>query len=115
MSKDDMIYLGHMLDTAQKIATKVHGVSRQIYDDDENLRLALAHLVQVIAEAARRVSSHSQIAYAHIPWREMIGMRHKIVHDYMDVDEDVVWEVVTKDIPPLITKLEVIVSHDETR
>ncbi|RRR67458.1 MAG: DUF86 domain-containing protein [Candidatus Viridilinea halotolerans] len=113
MSKDDMVYLGHMLDMARKIATKVHGISRQTYDNDENLRLALAHLVQVIGEAARRVSVHSQTNYAKVPWREIIGMRHKIVHDYMDVDEDVVWEVATKDIPPLITMLAAIVPHDE--
>jgi uncharacterized protein with HEPN domain len=80
------------------------------YDNDENLRLALAHLVQVIGEAARRVSPSGQTTHPQIPWREITGMRHKIVHDYLNVDEDVVWEVVTGDLPPLIALLEAIVA-----
>jgi uncharacterized protein with HEPN domain len=104
--KDDQVYLGHMLDMARKAVGKTQDVSRAEYDQDENLRLALAHLVQVIGEAARRVSPTGQTAHPEIPWREITGMRHKIVHDYLDVDEDIVWEVVTRDLPSLITILE---------
>lgn len=57
MPKDDLVYIGHMLDMAQKVVSKVRGISRQTYDDDENLQFALVHLVQVIGEAARRVST----------------------------------------------------------
>jgi uncharacterized protein with HEPN domain len=110
MVHDDMVYLGHMLDTAQKITAKVHGLSKQNYDADENLRLALVHLIQVIGEAARHVSNEKQGALPDIPWREITGMRHKIVHDYMDIDEDLVWEVATVDIPPLVVVLERIFS-----
>ncbi len=113
MPKDDLVYIGHMLDMAQKVVSKVRGISRQTYDDDENLQFALVHLVQVIGEAARRVSTAGQVAYAHLPWREVIGMRHKIVHDYMDVDTDIVWEVVTKDIPPLIAELTAVVQKHQ--
>lgn len=113
MQKDDRIYIGHMLDTARKIAAKVQSIDRTAYDADENLRLALAHLIQVVGEAARRVSSEVQRTYAAVPWREITGMRHKIVHDYMDVDEDVVWTVATADIPPLIAQLAQIVPPDE--
>jgi uncharacterized protein with HEPN domain len=104
--KDDKVYLGHMLDMARKAVGKTRDVSRAEYDQDENLRLALAHLVQVIGEAARRVSPTGQAARPEIPWREITGMPHKIVHDYLDVDEDIVWEVVTRDLPSLITVLE---------
>lgn len=81
MRKDDLLYLGHMLDTARKACDKVQDIDRGIYDSDENLRLALAHLVQVIREAAQRVSPQTCTAHPNIPWREIIGMRHKIVHD----------------------------------
>jgi uncharacterized protein with HEPN domain len=113
MPKDDLLYLAHMLDTARKICDKVQGIDRDIYDGDENLRLALAHLVQVIGEAARRVSPQTCTAHPGIPWREIIGMRHKIVHDYMSLDEDILWQVVTKDLPPLIALLERIVPPEE--
>ncbi len=113
MDHDDMIYLGHMLDTSHKIMAKVQGLSKQDYDADENLRLALVHLVQIIGEAARHVSDTTRKALPDIPWREITGMRHKIVHDYMDTDEDLVWEVAVVDMPPLVVVLERVVPPDE--
>jgi len=106
MSKDDSVYVGHMLDTARKARSLLGSKDRKAYDADETLRLALAHLVQVIGEAARRVSPQLREKHPHIPWSEIMGMRHKIVHDYMDVEEDVLWSVVTTDLPDLIHDLE---------
>ena len=105
MQKDDLVYVGHMLDTAEKAAAKISGVSRGQYDQDENLKLALARLVQTIGEAARRVSLPFQQAHPEIPWTSIIGMRHKVVHDYLHVDFDIVWGVVTVDLPPLLGSL----------
>jgi uncharacterized protein with HEPN domain len=92
MQRDDEVYVGHMLDLSRKVASKTAGVRREDFDRDENLRLALAHLLQTIGEAARRVSRDYQKAQPDIPWGGIVGMRHKVVHDYMDVDEDVVWK-----------------------
>ncbi len=80
--------------------------SRKDFDADENLRLALAYLIQIIGEAASRVSLVFQEGHTEVPWSEIIGMRHKIVHDYLGVDYDIVWEVVTADLPVLAGKLE---------
>ena len=106
MQKDDLVYAGHMLDTARKAASKVVGKTRAEYDQEENLRLALAHLIQSLAEAARRVSAAFQQAHPEIPWKQIVGMRHKVVHDYLHVDYDIVWAVVTADLPPLIADLD---------
>jgi uncharacterized protein with HEPN domain len=111
MQKDDVVYTGHMLDTARKATCKVVGKTRAEYDGDENLRMALAHLIQVLGEAARHVSSAMQQAHAEIPWKQIIGMRHKVVHDYLHVDYDIVWAVVTIDLPPLIIDLEKFVPR----
>ena len=105
MQKDDLVYVGHMLDTAEKAVHKIAGIDRSAYDADENLRLALAHLIQTIGEAARRVSPGFQQAHPEIPWTQIVGIRHKVVHDYMHVDFDIVWDVATADLPPLITQL----------
>src|SRR6266496_2673252 len=102
MQRDDDVYVGHMLDLSRKVAN----VSRDKFDQDENLRLALAHLLQTIGEAARRVSRAFQIAHPEIPWSGIVGMRHKVVHDYMDVDEDVVWKTSVEEIPRLVAALE---------
>jgi uncharacterized protein with HEPN domain len=110
MSKDDLVYVGHMLDTARRVADKVRQVTRDQYDQDENLRLALTHLIQVIGEAASRVSRDFCDAHPQIPWPAVRGMRHKVVHDYLNVDEEIVWETAQRDIPLLITEIERIVG-----
>jgi uncharacterized protein with HEPN domain len=76
------------------------------------VKLALAHLVQVIGEAARRVSARTREAHPEIPWADIVGIRSKIVHDYMNVDEDIVWEVVTGDLPALVSVLERLAPGD---
>lgn len=112
MSRDE-VYAGHMLDTALKAVAKIHSASRKHFDADENLRLALAHLVQVLGEAARRVSAEFREAHSEIPWVEIVGMRSKIVHDYMNLDEDIVWEVVTRDLPELVAKLQQVSANPD--
>ncbi len=103
---DDLTYVGHMLDIARKAVAKVRGKTRKDFDEDENLRLALAHLLQIIGEAGRQVSQPFQKNHPAIPWKAIIGMRHKVVHDYLNVDEDVVWRTVTQELSPLISQLE---------
>lgn len=113
MPKDDSLYVGHMLDMAQKALLLIEGKNRTIYDQDEILRLALAHLIQVIGEAARHISQDLRDAHPQIPWKAIIGMRHRIVHDYMEVDEDVVWDTATRELPPLIIELERIIPPEK--
>jgi len=95
-----------MLDMARKAISKVQGRTRDAFDVDENLRMTLAHLIQVIGEAARHVSPECQRVHPDVPWAAIIGMRHKVVHDYLHVDYDLVWDVVTVDLPPLVEALE---------
>jgi uncharacterized protein with HEPN domain len=109
MSPRDLVYVGHMLDMAKKAVNKTAGLSRDAYDADENLRLALIHLIQVTGEAGRQVSREFVDLHPEIPWADVIGMRHKLVHDYLGVDEDIVWQVVTEDLPKFVAALELIV------
>ena len=109
---DDAVYLGHMLDMTRKAVEAIKSKSREEYDNDDILRLGLTHLVQVIGEAARKVSPEFQREHSEIPWRQIVGMRHRIVHDYMRVDEDILWQVVNNDLPALLPIIEAI-SPDE--
>src|SRR5262245_53877207 len=108
MSQRDLVYVGHMLDMAKKAVGKTQVMSRETFDADENLRLALIHLIQTIGEAARRVSKMFCDSHPEIRWADIIGMRHKVVHDYLGVDEDIVWQVVTDDLPQLVRSLETL-------
>ncbi len=111
MSPRDLVYVGHMLDMATKAVAKVDNLPRVAFDGDENLRLALTHLVQVIGEAARQVSKEFMATHPEVPWANIIGMRHKVVHDYLGVDDDIVWEVASRDLPELISVLKPLVPR----
>lgn len=108
--RDDRVYIGHMNDTANKAITFVAGLSREDFDNNEQLRLAITHLLQVIGEAARRVSQDFRDTHPEIPWKAIIGMRSKVVHDYLNVDEDVVWDTVKNDLAPLVLELEKLLT-----
>ena len=83
MSPRDLVYVGHMLDMARKAVDKTARLPRGMYDQDENLRLALTHLVQVIGEAARHLSRDFTASHPEISCTEIVGMCHKVVHDYL--------------------------------
>jgi uncharacterized protein with HEPN domain len=112
MPKSDWVYLGHMLDMCKKGLEITAGKTRKDYEVDEVLKLALTHIIQVIGEAADHVSEEFKEEYPKIPWHEIIGMRHRIVHDYMNVDEDVVWSVVEDDLRPLLGVLEITIPSE---
>jgi uncharacterized protein with HEPN domain len=106
MSSDDLVYVGHMLDMARKAQGKAQGTSRGQYDADENLRIALAHIIQVIGEAARKVSQEYRDAHPEIPWKAIVGIRHKVMHHYLNTDEDVVWQTASQELPVLVSQLQ---------
>jgi uncharacterized protein with HEPN domain len=111
MNKDDSVYIGHMLDLMRKAVERARAKGKDAYDADEDLRIVLAHLVQMIGEAANRVSVAGRVAHSTIPWKQVIGVRHRIVHDYMEVDYDIIWEIVSHDFPPLIPLLASILGE----
>lgn len=105
MAKDDLRYVGHMVDCAQRVQQFLAGKSRMEYDNDEMLRLAIVHLLQTIGEAARMVSADVRQQLPELPWAQIVAMRNRIVHDYLNVDYDIAWEVSTKDLQTLIDAL----------
>ncbi len=112
MKKDDLVDVGHMLDIARSITQRMESTTRADFDADEDLRLALSHRLQTIGEAARPVSPAFQQSHPQIPWKRIFGMRHRVVHDYIHVDYDLVWETARLDVQPLLSELEKIVPPD---
>jgi|ERR1051325_394828 uncharacterized protein with HEPN domain len=111
-SGSDVAPLGDMYDYARKVATRLEHVSREDFDANDDLRFAIVHWLQIIGEAARRVSTQTQDTHPEIAWTEIKGMRHRIVHDYTRVDFDRVWTTATKDVHTLIEALSKIVPPD---
>ncbi len=107
MSKhDDVVRLRHMLDAARKASTFVRARTRATLDTNEQLALALVRLLEVIGEAAKGVSESARMQYSQIPWKSIAGTRDRLIHGYFDVDLQIVWDIVTGDLPPLIAALE---------
>jgi uncharacterized protein with HEPN domain len=74
------------------------------------LQLALTQLVEIIGEAANRMSQPTQSRHPEIPWLQIIGMRNRLVHGYDVIDFDLLWDTITTDLPPLIDALQEIVG-----
>jgi uncharacterized protein with HEPN domain len=100
------IRLRHMLDNAREAVAMAHGRKRKDLDSDRKLNLSLVRLLEIIGEAAGRVPQDERANCAEIPWPEIVSLRNRLIHGYDAVDFDILWEVVTKDLPPLITALE---------
>lgn len=109
--RDDRISICQMLDYAQKAQAMIEGRVRPDLDSDFVLQLALTRAVEVIGEAASRVSEASRSKHPDIPWRDMVGMRSRLIHGYDAVDLNLLWDTVTTDLPPLIATLERILQE----
>jgi len=109
----DEAYLLDMLLAAREIRQFVEGETKEHFSGNRMLQLALMRLIQTIGEAARRVSPEFQDNHLEIPWREIIGMRHRLVHEYFRIVPEKVWEIARKEIPALIPLIEPLVPPDE--
>jgi len=107
---DDATRLRHMRDAAVEAVGFIRDRTRSDLEGDRMLTLALVKDIEIIGEAAGRISADCKARYPAIPWTQMIGMRNRLTHAYFEIDLDIVWEVVTHDLPPLVIELEKIIS-----
>lgn len=101
MSKNDLVYLDHMLDSIQKVQRYLDDVSYADFLKDEEKQDAVIRKIEILGEATKKVNKTLREKYPQLPWRAMAGMRDKLIHDYFDVDVETVWETATVDIPSL--------------
>ena len=108
---DDSKRLGHMLEAALKVREFVAGLSLDEVRTDEMRALAVVRLLEIIGEAARVVSTDFRDANPEIPWAQIVGLRNRLIHGYDDVDWDVLWGIVSDDLPILIDALQNLLSE----
>jgi uncharacterized protein with HEPN domain len=111
--KSNVIRLRHMLDACQKALRFTRGKLRKDLDDDEQLTLALVRLIEILGEAAAKVTPDVQVRYTSIPWKEIIGTRNRLIHGYEDVNLDILWQIISSDLPPLENELQAIIKKEE--
>ena len=106
MPKDDGIWLQHMLDAAHEAIEFTQGRTFLDLNGDRKLVLALVKDIEIIGEAAYRVSQATRNHLPDIPWDDIIGMRHRLVHAYFDINLVILWRTVQDDLPPLAAELD---------
>ena len=115
MSKhDDPVRLRHMLEYAREAVALIQNRSRSDLDTDRMLDLALVRLAEIIGEAASRVSVLRRKRHPEIPWSQIIGLRNRLVHGYDAIDFDILWQILTVDLPALIVMLEQIIPPENS-
>jgi uncharacterized protein with HEPN domain len=110
MVRDDQVRLRHMLDAAREAVEFARGRNRTELDTNRMLSLSLVRLLEVIGEAAYGISPSFRESHADIAWKQMSGMRNRLIHGYYDVNLDIVWKTVTEDLPVLIKQLENVLA-----
>lgn len=109
MREDDLVRLRHMLDAARDVISFTRGTTRKTLDSDRKLTLSLVKSIEIVGEAASKVSKQAQQQCPKIPWADIVAMRNRLIHTYYDIDLDRVWDTVISDLPPLITELEKLI------
>jgi len=110
MRRDDAIRVRHMIDAAREALFFAKDKNRQNLSSDRMLTLSLIKSIEIIGEAASTVTEETRNQYPDIPWRDIVGMRNRLIHVYFDIDLDRVWDTITDDLPGLIAQLEKIAT-----
>lgn len=113
LSKMDLVHLREMLDTARKAVEFVRGRSRHDLERDDQLRMALLWAIEAIGEGSKQVSEDVKVSAPAVPWQDLARTRDRVIHGYVELDLDIVWEIVTADWQVLIAELEKIVPPEE--
>ena len=108
----DLAPFGHMLEAAEWVLSIAEGRARSDLESDLEFFLALCRAIEVIGEAANRVSDATQSGTPEILWRRIIGMRNRLAHQYDNLNYDIIWQVVQEYAPDLITEVRRLLPDD---
>lgn len=113
MRKDDFIRLRHMLDAAKEAALFARNKTRGSLESNRMLTLSIVKDLEIIGEAASKMTNEAREELPQIPWMNIISMRNRLIHAYFDINLDIVWKTVVEDLPPLIAELEKIAPPED--
>ena len=112
MRRDDA-YLLDILIAARKALKFVEGIDQNQFEDNEIIQNAVMRPLEIIGEASAKISKEFRKAHSEIPWREMVGLRNRLVHEYFRINFGVVWDTIQKDLPNLIEIIEPLVPKED--
>ncbi|MBE0617428.1 MAG: DUF86 domain-containing protein [Proteobacteria bacterium] len=110
MRAEDQVRVRHMIDAAEAVGQFVAGRRREELDRDRMLLFAIVRAIEVIGEAAAKVSAETRVASPAIPWGAIVGMRNRLIHGYFDIDTELVWVTATQEVVALLDHLRPLVQ-----
>jgi len=108
--KDDQIYIEHILQSIERIQSYISGKNQEIFSNDSITQDAVVRQLEIIGEATKRISKELRKNNSDVPWDDMAGMRDVLIHDYIDVDLNIVWKTASESIPGLKALLSMLLT-----
>ncbi len=105
MAKEDYVYIMHMIEACKKIFSYIKGVDYSEFSRNDLIQDAVIRELEIIGEASKKISKETKNRIKKVPWREIGGMRDKLIHNYFGVDMELVWETARRDIKNLYEEL----------
>ena len=113
MSKQPMIYLRHILDECQFILTATSGMTKDKLLENEVMKRAIVRSLEVIGEACKKIPADVKLKWHTVSWKNMAGMRDRLIHDYMGINYSIVWDVICNKIPELEKQIATALDEQE--
>lgn len=105
MENEDKIRLLHMIEATEEVLSFIKDTGKEEFAKNRMLILSVIKDIEIIGEAASKISEKVKIEYPEIPWKDIIGMRNRLIHGYFDVDINLVWNTANKNLPQLLSLL----------
>lgn len=111
MSKEPIEYIRHIYDECSYVLRATKDISKDDFLDDETLKRAIVRSLEIIGEATKKVPADFKVKWSSIQWKNMAGMRDRLIHDYMGVNYSIVWDVAKNKIPELETQIKKVLNQ----
>ena len=113
MSKEPVEYLKHIRDESLFILSVTSkGITKEEFLNDETLKRAIVRSLEIIGEATKKIPADFKIKWNNVKWKEMAGMRDRLIHDYMGVNYMIVWDVIINKIPELCAQVVKVIENE---
>jgi len=110
MKEREIDYLIDMLEAAKLIKIFSDGIEQDVFNQDLMRQSAVIRQLEIMGEAGNRISQETQVKLPQIPWRKIIGMRNHLIHEYDDIDLDIVWNTIENNLQNLMNEIEKIIN-----
>lgn len=115
MKKEPLTFVKHILESINNIEEFVNGISRESFMKNKEKQSAVVRQIEIIGEASKNLPENFKKEHSEVSWKEIIGSRDKIIHHYFGVDLEIVWEIVTINLPELKKQIKDILAVEKTK